>query len=279
MHAGLPALEADWDDDALHTAVDEFRGAGLLHIKGAIDDRELEWLRAETARLIEDDARDDRVLDPDGRPYRIEYVVDKSRACAALAAHPAILAAAAAIAGDDFVPTWDSMVFKRAGAGMPIAWHRDFRAAEAAWEPRRHAVVCNVGTYLDDTDAQTCLWAIPGSTAWDDARAEQAIAARDVEEFAAFGAVPVPVPAGDLLVHDALLVHGSAPSQSGLRRVVYYEFRPASVERAHGPHVPEYADRKLEVLDACVTLRAAPDARSPLPTLRFPHERWWRGYC
>ena len=63
-------------------------------------------------------------------------------------------------------------------------------------------------------------------------------------------------PAGDVLFHSILVLHGSPAARSQLRRVVYYEFRPAEVEQAHGPHVPQYIPTKQKVLLACLRHRA-----------------------
>src|SRR3990172_8255875 len=58
------------------------------------------------------------------------------------------------------------------------------------------------------------------------------------------------------LLHDILLLHGSPASSSGLRRVVYYEFRPAQAELPLGPPVPAYIRAKQRVLLACLRDRA-----------------------
>ena len=100
------------------------------------------------------------------------------------------------------------------------------------------------------------------------------------------------------LLHDILLLHGSPASSSGLRRVVYYEFRPAQAELRLGPHVPAYIRAKQRVLLACLRDRAgapyaggeAPFAYRPsrefappplaeresLATYRYAHREYWR---
>ena len=103
-------------------------------------------------------------------PYRIEYVADKAPACRALLAHPFVLRSVEALQGPDFIPTWDSMVFKLAGAGAAIAWHRDAELDQC--EPGRP--IFNVDVYLDASDATNCMWAIPGSNQWSDAEAARA---------------------------------------------------------------------------------------------------------
>ena len=55
---------------------------------------------------------------------------------------------------------------------------------------------------------------------------------------------------GDVLFHNVLVLHGSPPAQTKLRRVLYYEFRPGEVEREFGPHTPEYGPLKQQILIA-----------------------------
>jgi hypothetical protein len=94
-----------------------------------------------------------------------------------------------------------------------------------------------------------------------------------------------------------LVLHGSPAAESGLRRVLYYEFRPIEVERRRGPHTPSYLPAKQRVLAACLRERAAapcaageepyayrgallaggalaPDER--LASYRVPHHEHWR---
>src|SRR5688500_14593731 len=75
-----------------------FRDAGLLVGRGVPEPLELDALRTQTERLVRW-AVDENPEDPDVRyaqhdvtgervPYRIEYVIDKTRAAKVLLAHP-----------------------------------------------------------------------------------------------------------------------------------------------------------------------------------------------
>jgi phytanoyl-CoA hydroxylase len=96
-----------------------------------------------------------------------------------------------------------------------------------------------------------------------------------------------------VLLHDILLVHGSPPARSGLRRVLYFEFRPVETELRIGPHVPEYVGLKQRVLLAAIEERSRASGRrnerpfecggellatsdEQLTTWRYPHEQYWR---
>lgn len=278
-----------------------FHEQGFLVVRGLLAGAELEALRRETATMV---AHPDEVRPGDdvayarhaetGRtvPFRIEYVVDKSPACRALLGHPFVLHSVEKLQGPSFVPTWDSMVFKLEGAGASIPWHRD---QVLDYSPDRP--IFNVDFYLDGSDLTNCLWAIPGSHRWPNEEALATVERLGDHEFGSEGAVPLPMEPGDVLFHDILVVHGSPAATSGLRRVLYYEFRPAEIEQRFGPHVPEYVPLKQRVLLACLRHRAGtPYAHGedafqyrPAPpfsvqdlgageepeTYRYPHEQFF----
>ena len=279
-----------------------FRDAGVLVIRNLLGAAELAALRDATQTLV-DQAAASRVADADYQykphsdgsevPFRIEYVVDKVPACRALLGHPFVLRSVERLQGPDFIPTWDSMVWKQPGAGAAIEWHRDADAeqCESGADARP---IFNVDVYLDASDASNALWAILGSQRWSDSDAARACAARNAAGgFRTEDAVALPLAAGDALLHDILLVHGSPASRSDLRRVLYYEFRPADVELRLGPHTAAYVPAKQRVLRACLRDRAAtPVARdevpfvyrpaadapadAPLDGYRVPHHEYWR---
>jgi phytanoyl-CoA hydroxylase len=278
--------------------LDLFRADGFLVLRGVIDQRELEALQAETLSLVERAERGGD--DPDFKyrrheltgervPYRIEYVIDKAASCKALLGHPFLLQAVEQLQGPRFIPTWDSMVFKQAGAGAAIPWHRDAGRESTAVE----TPIFNVDVYLDASDRTNCLWALPGSQRWSDEEAARAVASLSEGGFRTEGAVPLELSPGDAVLHDILVVHGSPPAQSSLRRVLYFEFRPVALELELGPHVPQYVPLKQSVLIRSLVERArtpygregerfvyrgqlAPGADAPRSEWRFPHEDYWR---
>lgn len=291
------ARQSEITDEQAHS----FRENGLLIVRNLLAAEELEALRRDTQVLVEEARAGRHAPGSDFRykrhevtgeptPFRVEYVVDKSAACRALLAHPFVLRSVERLQGRNFIPTWDSMVFKTEGAGVSIPWHRDVDAAQ----PVSPVPIFNVDFYLDEADASNCLWGVPGSNRWSGAEAQEAVERLSRGGFGTDGATPLPMQPGDVLFHDVLVVHGSAPAQSALRRVLYYEFRPAEVERELGPHTPEYLPLKQRVLLACLRQRAgaayahgeaayryapepppvAPDA--VLETYRYPHEDYWR---
>lgn len=174
------------------------------------------------------------------RMFRVDYLHGKGRpASLELLGSPAVLGIAESLAGPDFVPTYESLVFKDAGDGAAIDWHQD------AVHPRTHRIF-NIDVYLDASRAgEGALRVAPGSH----------LAPVDVcqlqEEYGwdAPGVIQVELDPGDVLVHDVMIVHGSEAVQGNrLRRTIYYEFRSAAQIAAEGPWDAEWVDRRLRLV-------------------------------
>jgi len=188
-----------------------------------------------------------------GVPYRIEYPVDKSHSCKLLMGHAFVLRAIEQLIGThDFIPTWDSLVFKAPGEGVPIKWHRD-----ASAESVDNVPAIDVGFYLDEAkiSLNNCLYVIPGSHKWPDFFAASMIEHLTKDGFKTTGAIPVEVNPGDVIFHNILVLHGSPSCNSPLRRTVYYEFRSSEQEKNMGPHKEEYIPLKQKLLKTCVHMR------------------------
>jgi phytanoyl-CoA hydroxylase len=179
-----------------------------------------------------------------GVPFRIEYPLDKSDACKILLGHSFVLNAIKTLISPNFIPTWDSLVFKYPGDGVPIKWHRDASAASVDATP-----AIDVGFYLDEANAtfDNCLYVVPGSHHWNDTLASSMIEYLIDGGFKKVGAVPVEVQPGDVIMHNILILHGSPACRSPLRRTIYYEFRAIEQELRLGPHIPEYIPLKQRI--------------------------------
>lgn len=107
-----------------------------------------------------------------------------------------------------------AMIVKRAGGSAEVPWHRDRTSVPP------HTLY-NLSIFLDDSDTGNgCLEFVPASHLLaDDASVDQVRQAGPVQ--------PVPARAGELLVHDVRMVHGSAPNNSPRRRrSIVVEFAP-----------------------------------------------------
>ncbi|MFF3030958.1 phytanoyl-CoA dioxygenase family protein [Streptomyces rubiginosohelvolus] len=200
------------------------------------------------------------------RLFRVDYVHDKGGETALeLLGSPEILGIAESLAGPDFVPTYESLVFKGAGDGAPVPWHQD------AVHPRRHRIF-NVGVYLDDSrSGEGALRVLPGSQR----RAADICAIEQDAGWEPNGYVEVELAAGDVLVHDTMLVHGS-PAVRGnrLRRTIYLEFRPAQQIIEEGPWDRAWIDARMRLVPLALASHDAapagshPFSWSPSPELR-----------
>lgn len=237
--------------------VAQFDRDGFLVLRKRIDSDLLARLQRASERWMADgaamgpDAHSDWLYAnrPTGRTmWRVDYIHDKGeRASLELLGSRAVLGIAESLAGPDFVPTYESMVMKSAGDGAPVPWHQD------AVHARRHRLF-NVDVYLDDSRSGAgALHVIPGSQT---ARTD-ACALAETYGWALPGAIEVELEAGDVLIHDDMVVHGSPPaSGNALRRTIYFEFRPARSILEDGPWTPEWMDARLRLIPLALAERA-----------------------
>jgi len=326
----IPYIDVQKQTELTEAQIKYFNDNGFLVLRNALSKEELESLRAETKSMIDnighgpdywyndeipqnwyklhshkqEKETSDPATKPEGEtkrgvPFRIEYPVDKGIACKRLIAHSFVLKVIEAFLGPNFIPTWDSFVFKFPGNGVPIKWHRD---ASAASVDNRPAI--DVGIYLDEANTQhdNCLYVVTGTHKWPDMIASAMIDHLTSDGFKKNGAIPVEVQPGDVILHNILVLHGSPACKSPLRRTVYYEYRSIEQELAMGPHKPEYVPLKIRVLEACLYERSqtnydalinqpsynyhpdpkysaslpAFDPETGLKTLRYPHQEYFR---
>lgn len=224
---------------------------GYLILRDRIPPELLQRLQAASARMIErgratapDDpmAEDYRFADRDsGRVmFRVDYLHDKGEPVTLeLLGSPAVLGIAESLAGANFVPTYESLVFKDAGDGAAINWHQD------AVHPRTHRIF-NVDVYLDESRAgEGPLRVAPGSQ-------NHRVDICDLEGrygWNAPGVIQAEMRPGDVLVHDVMVVHGSeAVVGNRLRRTIYYEFRPAEQIVTEGPWDRDWVNQRLRLV-------------------------------
>jgi len=256
----IPEIDARTQDAITEEQKQFFLDNGFLVVRNVLVGDELRTVQDEMMKLYEKGSKTVQD-DPDfmygkggksGKPVlkRVEYVIDKSDPMKALLGHPFILKSVEKLQGNNFIPTWDSMVLKAPDEGIIVDWHRDAAVPEGCLDPRP---IFNVDFYLDEADLRTCLWVIPGSHEWS---AEQANERCSRPTFDTDDAIAVPMRPGDVIFHNIMVLHGS-PAGDGnpLRRTVYYEFRPGDIEAEFGPHTLEYLAKKQQVLFECIERR------------------------
>jgi ectoine hydroxylase-related dioxygenase (phytanoyl-CoA dioxygenase family) len=173
--------------------------------------------------------------------WRVNYLHNKGySASLELLGSPQVLGVAESLCGSNFVPTYESMVFKQEGDGKEIVWHQD------AIHPRNYRIF-NLDVYLDPSkEGAGALYVVPKSQT-----ARQDFC--DLEHSYGWrvpGVQVVEMEPGDVLLHDVMIAHGSPATQQGsaLRRTLYYEFRAAEEIVAEGPWDRAWIDRRMRLL-------------------------------
>lgn len=152
---------------------------------------------------------------------------------------PQVLAVAESLCGPNFVPTYESMVFKQEGDGEAIPWHQD------AVHPRGYRIF-NFDLYLDASRIGAgALRLIPGTQR----RRQDICALTETYGWEHPEAISVEMAPGDVLLHDVMVVHGSERTQgNALRRTIYYEFRAAEEILEDGPWDQDWIDRRMRLV-------------------------------
>jgi ectoine hydroxylase-related dioxygenase (phytanoyl-CoA dioxygenase family) len=202
------------------------------------------------------DYDDFRFVDrPSGRVmFRVNYLHNKNQSASLeLLGSPQVLAVAESLCGRNFVPTYESMVFKEEKDGAPILWHQD------AIHPRNYRIF-NYDIYLDPSLADNGALRVLAKT-----QGHKQDFCKLEEEYGwnPPNVVVVEMQPGDVLLHDVMVAHGS-PEVEGKarRRTLYYEFRAAEQIMAEGPWDAEWVDRRLRLMPIALDAyeRAFPQA-------------------
>lgn len=144
-----------------------------------------------------------------------------SDACLRLYGHPGLLTVAASILGDDFVPYNEVTFVKEPGLGPSVAWHQDGTThwSAADWDQGAHGF--NFMTQLYPSTAANGVWVLPGSHKRGKADIKRMVAESGSDRIE--GAVPMLCDAGDTIVTNRQLVHGSFANSSPDRRITLNE--------------------------------------------------------
>jgi Phytanoyl-CoA dioxygenase (PhyH) len=194
-----------------------------------------------------------------------------SDACLRLYGHPGLLAVAESILGDDFVPYNEVTFVKEPGLGPSVAWHQDGTTHWTAddWDQGAHGF--NFMTQLYPSTAANGVWVQPGSHKRGKADIKRMVAACGSDRLP--DAVPMLCDAGDTIVTNRQLVHGSFANSSPDRRITLNEgFFPrkrvlgVTAKRLHGA-VETYDLARIEARTRIIQI--AIDARHQ----RFPQEK------
>lgn len=137
--------------------------------------------------------------------------------CLRLYGHPGLLAACASVLGDDFVPYNEVAFIKEPGLGPSVAWHQDGTTHWDAPDWDRDAHGFNFMAQLYPSTPGNGVWVLPRSHTLgkvDIKRLVERAGSERIED-----AVPLVCEAGDVIMTNRQLVHGSFANSSPDRRV------------------------------------------------------------
>jgi ectoine hydroxylase-related dioxygenase (phytanoyl-CoA dioxygenase family) len=145
-------------------------------------------------------------------PYTISSPLQFSDSMLRVCGHPGLLAAAATVNGDDFVPRAEAIIVKKPGEGGSFAWHQDGTThwGSDSWDPDIHGFNFMVQMYR--CTAANSVWFVPGT---------HAVGRVDIKrliEEAGSNRLPQAVPLicnpGDVAISNRQVLHGSFPNTS-----------------------------------------------------------------
>lgn len=214
----------------------EYRDRGYLAVPGVFTRKEVRELQLVTDEFVErsrevTEHTDVFDLEPGHTPERPRL----RRLKTPHRQHPAygralrnerLLALLRGLLGDGIRHLNTKLNLKSPEFGSPVEWHQDW-----AFYPHTNDDVLAVGIAVDDMTIENgCLMVVPGSHRGEvhnhhqDGRFVGAVAPEGrVDE-----AVPIELAAGDVSIHHARLLHGSAPNRSTRpRRFLLFEYAAA----------------------------------------------------
>ena len=123
-----------------------------------------------------------------------------------------MLAVAAAVNGDDFVPFNEALFIKEPGRGASVAWHQDGMTHwdSPDWDQGSHGF--NFMAQLYGCTPANGVWVVPGSHKLGKADIKAMVAAAGTERLPQ--AVPIICKPGDVAITNRQTVHGSFANTS-----------------------------------------------------------------
>ena len=193
-----------------------------------------------------------------------------SPACLRLYGHPQLLAVAAAINGDDFVPFNEAIWIKQAGLGASVAWHQDgwTHWQSPGLDSGSHGF--NFMAQLYGCTSANGLWVVPGSHRRGKADIKAMVDAAGCDRLP--DAVPLVCAPGDVAITNRQAVHGSFANTSPLPRVTinfgFHRRRCVLNVESGGVHNAVAVYDEARVHERSKAIAYAIDARAQ----RFPDE-------
>ena len=144
--------------------------------------------------------------------YLILGTLQFSEACLRVYGHPDLLAVAASINGDDFVPFTEALFIKEPGLGASVAWHQDgvTHWNKPDWDEGTHGF--NMMAQLYGCTAANGVWVVPGSHKLGHIDIKTWVASAGTVRLPE--AVPIICKPGDVAITNRQTLHGSFANTS-----------------------------------------------------------------
>ena len=151
-----------------------------------------------------------------GAPAQVVYLIlgslQHSEACLRVYGHPHLLAVAAAVNGEDFVPFNEALFIKEPGRGASVAWHQDgvTHWDSPAWDEGIHGF--NFMAQLYGSTPANGVWIVPGTHRLGKVDIGAMVAEAGSERLP--DAVPIVCKPGDVAMTNRQVLHGSFANTS-----------------------------------------------------------------
>jgi len=158
-------------------------------------------------KLIEPEAADDA---PQAAPFILLGSLQFSEACLRVYGHPELLRVAEAVNGPDFAPFNEALFIKDPGIGAAVSWHQD---GDTHWESEVFDEGIHGFNFMTQVYGSTPVngvWVLPGSHKVGKIDIKTLVEESGSERLK--DAVPLVCDAGDVVICNRQLVHGSFPN-------------------------------------------------------------------
>ena len=212
-------------------------------------------------KLFEPKAAEDA---PAYAPFILLGSLQFSEACLRAYGHPDLLRVAADINGEDFAPFHECLFIKDPGLGAAVSWHQD---GDTHWESAEFDEGIHGFNFMAQIYGSTAVngvWVIPGTHRDGRVDIKSLVAEAGSERLP--GAVPILCGAGDVVICNRQIVHGSFANTGFERRVtVNFGFhRRKSVLNVQGAGIhsaavvydEELIGKRAEVLGLAIQARS-----------------------
>lgn len=203
--------------------------------------------------------------------YLILGTLQFSEACLRVYGHAGLLAAAASINGDDFVPFTEALFIKAPGLGASVAWHQDGVTHWDSPDCDEDTHGFNMMGQLYGCTAANGVWVVPGSHKLGKIDIKKWVAAAGTERLPE--AVPIICKPGDVAFTNRQTLHGSFANTSKDWRVTvnqgFHRSKSVLGVEAGGLHAARAVYTAERIAERSRMIGYGIDARRQ----RFPNEK------